>query len=162
METNANSTTDANTTTTDPVLLDSPGVQAAFGATRVGVKVYGAVTAAALVVVIAVAGTGHMVNPFMWVRAILLPLIAVLLHRLSVSASQGSRRSYERLRGISVVFPIAIVGVDLIPGVCPWWYAAMQTLCVLPVIRVAFTMRGTTLRTAFPRTRKTRKSRTTR
>ncbi|MEU6896301.1 hypothetical protein ABZ934_32100 [Streptomyces sp. NPDC046557] len=148
--------TNANSTTTDPVLLNTPGVRAAFGTNRGSVKIYGALTAAALLAVVAVASTGDMVNPFMWVRAILLPLIALLLHRLTVSASQGSRRSFERLRGISVAFPIALVGVDLIPGVCPWWYAAMQTLCVLPVIRIAVTVRGTTLRAAFPKTRTAR------
>ncbi|MFE9220297.1 hypothetical protein ACFYN3_28610 [Streptomyces lavendulae] len=154
METNANTTTtDANTTTTDPALLATPAALAAFGRTRAAVKIYGALTAAALLAVIAVASTGHMVNPFMWIRAILLPLIAVLLHRLARSASQGSRRAFERLRGISAVFPVAIVGVDLIPGVCPWWYAAVQALCVLPVIGIALTTRGTTLRAAFPKTR---------
>ncbi|MFE3761166.1 hypothetical protein ACFXPI_05300 [Streptomyces sp. NPDC059104] len=145
--------TNANTTTTDPDLLNTPAARAAFGATRAGIKIYGALTAAALLAVIAVASTGHLVNPFMWIRAILLPLIAVLLHRLAVSASRGSRRAFERLRGISAVFPVAIVGVDLIPGVCPWWYAAVQALCVLPVIRIAFTMRGAPLRAAFPKTR---------
>ncbi|MFE2140750.1 hypothetical protein ACFXA3_03160 [Streptomyces sp. NPDC059456] len=153
METNANATNATSATTTDPVLLDTPGARAAFASTRAGVRIYGALTAAALLTVVAVAVTGHMVNPFMWVRAILLPLIAVLLHRLTVSVFQGSRRAFERLRGISAVFPVAIVGVDLIPGVCPWWYAALQALCVLPVIRIALTMRGTALRTAFPKTR---------
>ncbi|WP_406385878.1 hypothetical protein [Streptomyces sp. NBC_00211] len=145
--------TNANTTTTDPALLNTPAARAAFSATQLSVQIYGALTAAALLAVIAVASTGHLVNPFMWVRAILLPLIAVLLHRLGVCVSQGSRRAFERLRGISAVFPIAIVGVDLIPGVCPWWYAAMQTLCVLPVVRIALTMRGTALRAAFPKMR---------
>ncbi|MFB0627078.1 hypothetical protein [Streptomyces sp. AB3(2024)] len=145
--------TNANTTTTDPALLNTPAARAAFGTTRVNVRIYGALTAAALLAVIAVASTGHLVNPFMWIRAILLPLVAVLLDRLAVSASRGSRRAFERLRGISAVFPVAIAGVDLIPGVCPWWYAAVQTLCVLPVIRIAFTMRGATLRAAFPKTR---------
>lgn len=143
----------ANTTTTDPALLNTPATRAAFGTIGVSVKIYGALTAAALLAVVAVASTGHMVNPFMWIRAILLPLIAVLLHRLALSASRGSRRAFERLRGISAVFPVAIVGVDLIPGVCPWWYAAVQTLCVLPVVRIAFTTRGAALRAAFPKTR---------
>ncbi|MEU8431954.1 hypothetical protein AB0F18_03435 [Streptomyces sp. NPDC029216] len=136
---------------TTPALLNAPAARAAFGATRGGVKVYGALTAAAFVAVVVVASTGHMVNPFMWIRAILLPFIAVLLHRLTVSASQGSRRAFDRLRGVSVVFPVAIIGVDLIPGVCPWWYAAMQTLCMLPVLRIALTTRGSALRTAFPK-----------
>ncbi|MFB6808200.1 hypothetical protein [Streptomyces sp. NPDC056387] len=145
--------TDANTTPSTPSTLSTTtdSARAAFAAIRVSVKVYGALTAAALLAVITVAATGHMVNPFMWVRAILLPLTALLLHRLTVSASGGSRRAFERLRGISVVLPIAIVGVDLIPGVCPWWYAAVQALGVLPVIRIAFTIRGTALRAACPK-----------
>ncbi|MFJ3202604.1 hypothetical protein [Streptomyces sp. NPDC086989] len=147
--------TDANTTPSTPSTpsTTTESARVAFAAIRVSVKVYGTLTAAALLAVIAVAATGHMVNPFMWVRAILLPLTAVLLHRLTVSASRGSRRAFERLRGISVVLPIAIVGVDLIPGVCPWWYAAVQALCVLPVIRIAFTIRGTAVRAACPQTR---------
>ncbi|MFC6982630.1 hypothetical protein [Streptomyces cirratus] len=145
--------TNAHTTTADASVLNSLPISAAFGATQGSVKIYGALTAAALLAVIAVASTGHVVNPFMWVRAILLPVIAVLLHRLAVSAFEGSRRAFERLRGISAVFPIGIVGVDLIPGVCPWWYAAMQVLCVLPVIRIAFVLRGAALRAAFPKAR---------
>lgn len=65
--------TNANTTTTDPALLNTPAARAAFSATQVSVQIYGALTAAALLAVIAVASTGHLVNPFMWVRAILLP-----------------------------------------------------------------------------------------
>lgn len=49
--------------------------------------------------------------------------------------------------------PIAIVGVDLIPGVCPRWYAAMQVVCMLPVVRAAFAVRGSALRAAFPKAR---------
>lgn len=52
---------------------------------------------------------------------------------------------------LAVIIPIAIIGVDLIPGVCPPWYAVAQTLCMLPVIRVAFLARGTALKTAFPK-----------
>ncbi|KJY37800.1 MULTISPECIES: hypothetical protein [Streptomyces] len=152
METDANTKPNATAAATaSPALLDTPGARAAFATTRTAVKVYGALTTAALLAVVVVASTGHMVNPFMWTRAILLPFITVLLHRLALSTAQGSHRAFERLRTVTVVFPIAIIGVDLIPGVCPWWYAALQTLCVLPALRIALTMRGTALRTAFPK-----------
>ncbi|MFF4583000.1 hypothetical protein ACFY15_32160 [Streptomyces sp. NPDC001373] len=147
METNTNETA----ATATAALLDSPAAQAAFTTTRTAVKVYGTLTTAAFLAVVAVASTGHMVNPFMWTRAVLLPFIAVLLHRLALSTAGGSRRAYDRLRTITVVFPVAVIGVDLIPGVCPWWYAAMQTLCVLPALRIALTTRDAALRTAFPK-----------
>jgi len=57
------------------------------------IKIYGVLSAAALLTVVAVAATGHPVNPFMWVRAILLPFVAVLLHRLTVAIRAHRRRS---------------------------------------------------------------------
>ncbi|WSM95993.1 hypothetical protein OG810_03555 [Streptomyces sp. NBC_01693] len=101
--------------------------------------------------VIVASSSGHTVNSFMWVRAVLLPVVAVLIHRLTVSASRGSRRAFERVSALVVIMPIAIIGVDLIPGVCPPWYAVMQVVCMLPVIRVAFVIRGSALRDDFPK-----------
>lgn len=133
--------------------LDTPPAQSAFGAAKNSIKVYGALGALSLAAVVAVAGSGHTVNTFMWVRAILLPVVAVPLHRLTVAASRGSRRAFERVSALAVVMPVAVVGVDLIPGVCPHWYAAMQVVCVLPVVRVALLTRGSALRAAFPKVR---------
>ncbi|MFI8869238.1 hypothetical protein ACIQ64_32220 [Streptomyces sp. NPDC094473] len=55
------------------------------------------------------------------------------------------------MSALVVIMPTAIIGVDLIPGVCPPWYAVMQVVCMLPVIRVAFVIRGSALRDAFPK-----------
>ncbi|MEV4497750.1 hypothetical protein AB0J84_18915 [Micromonospora arborensis] len=52
---------------------------------------------------------------------------------------------------VAVIMPIAIIGVDVIPGVCPPWYAVLQVVCMLPIVRVAFLTRGSGLRAAFPR-----------
>ncbi|UNO43892.1 hypothetical protein KGS77_13275 [Streptomyces sp. MST-110588] len=131
--------------------MDTPRTREAFDAAKTSIKIYGALSAVALLTVIAVAVGGHMVNTFMWVRAVLLPVVAVLIHRVTVSASRGSRRAFERLSALAVIMPIAIIGVDLIPGVCPPWYAVMQVVCMLPVIRTAFLTRGSALRAAFPK-----------
>ncbi|GGL95188.1 hypothetical protein GCM10010129_43780 [Streptomyces fumigatiscleroticus] len=140
-------------TTTAAELLDDPRTRRAFNTAKTSVKVYGALSAAALLAVIAVSVSGHRVNTFMWVRAVLLPVVAVLIHRMTGSASRGSRRAFERVRTLAVIMPVAIIGVDLIPGVCPPWYAVTQVVCVLPVVRVAFVTRGSALRTAFPKGR---------
>lgn len=140
-------------TAAEPTLLSSPRAQDAFGAAKNSVMVYGALSVVALVAVIVVASSGHMVNTFMWVRAILLPLIAGLIFRMTNSASQGSRRDFERVSGLSVIMPIAIIVVDLIPGICPLWYAVTQIVCMLPLIRTAFITRGPALREAFPKSR---------
>ncbi|MDI5970837.1 hypothetical protein POF50_016055 [Streptomyces sp. SL13] len=140
-------------TTAVPALLNAPGTRAAFGAAKNSVTVYGALGALALLAVVAVAGSGHPVNTFMWVRAVLLPVVAVPIHRMTVSASRRSRRAFERVSALAVIMPIAIIGVDLIPGVCPPWYTVTQAVCVLPVVRVAFITRRSAPRAAFPTSR---------
>ncbi|MFD4394720.1 hypothetical protein [Kitasatospora sp. NPDC058397] len=156
MDTNTHSTgthsTDIPYTPRAELLHDSR-TRRAFGTVTASVKVYGALGAVAFLAVIAVAGSGHPVNTFMWVRAVLLPVVAVLVHRLAVAASRGSRQAFERLGVLTVTMPIAIIGVDLIPGVCPPWYAAVQVVCMLPVLRAAVTVRGSALRAAFPKAR---------
>ncbi|WP_328395031.1 hypothetical protein [Nocardia sp. NBC_00416] len=142
--------TDKHTT---EAALDGPRTRKAFATAKNSVKVYGALGAAALLVVIAVSTSGQPVNTFMWVRAVLLPVIAVLIYRMTVSASRGSRRSFERVSALSVIMPIAIIAVDLIPGVCPPWYTVMQAVCMLPIIQVAFLTRCSALRAAFPKSR---------
>jgi hypothetical protein len=104
-------------------------------------KVYTVLGAIALAATAAVAVHGEPVNTFMWVRGALLPVVAVLLYRLSVRASAGSGKAADRLRTLTVILPLAVVGVDLVPGVCPLWYAAMQTLCMIPVVVAAVTLR---------------------
>ncbi|WP_406319979.1 hypothetical protein OHA77_39440 [Streptosporangium sp. NBC_01639] len=143
----------ANKRATEAALLNCPRIQAAFDTAKNSVKVYGALSAVALLAIIAVSSSGHMVNTFMWVRAVLLPVVAVVIYRMTVSASQGSRRAFERLSALAIIMPIAIIGVDLIPGVCPPWYAVIQAVCMLPVIRVAFITRGSALRAAFTKSR---------
>ncbi|MGC4748145.1 hypothetical protein ACLQ28_21175 [Micromonospora sp. DT201] len=117
------------------------------------IKVYAALSAVALVTVIVVSSSGHLVNTFMWVRAVLLPAAALLIYKLAVSASRGSRRAFERVAAVTVIMPIAIIGVDVIPGVCPPWYAVLQVVCMLPIVRIAFITRGPALRAAFPTAR---------
>jgi hypothetical protein len=72
---------------------------------------------------------------------------------MAVSGSRGSRRAFERVSALAVIMPIAIIAVDLIPGVCPPWYAVMQVVCLLPIIRVAVITRGSAQRSAFPKPR---------
>ncbi|MEW2417723.1 hypothetical protein AB0953_28945 [Streptomyces sp. NPDC046866] len=67
-------------------------IRRAFDTAKNSIKVYGALSVLGLLAVIAVAGSGHVVNGFMWVRAVSLPVVALVVHRVVVSASRGSRR----------------------------------------------------------------------
>jgi cytochrome bd-type quinol oxidase subunit 2 len=146
METNTPSTARAS-------LLGNHPSQAAFNTAKISIRIWGALCAIALLAVIAMFASGHTVNTFMWVRAILLPLIAVAIYRLTISASRGSRRAFDRVSALAVITPIAIIGIDLIPGVCSPWYAIMQATSMAPIIGLAFITRGSALRAAFPKKR---------
>jgi hypothetical protein len=126
-------------------------VQASLNSVKKSFTAYGVLSTIGLVAVIVVAGTGHTVSTFMWVRGILLPVIAVLLYLMTVAAARGSYGWFDRVRALTIIEPIAIIGIDLIPGVCPAWYAVLQAICMVPVIVAAVAIRGSALRAAFPK-----------
>jgi hypothetical protein len=76
---------------------------------------------------------------------------AAVTYWLTVLASRGARGAYLRVRVISIVMPLAIIGVDLIPGVTTVWFAMMQATCALAIAAAAFIVNGSRLRAAFPR-----------
>lgn len=125
----------------------------AFTPIRKYIALFGAVSAIVLAVVAVMAFTGHEVTSFMWVRAAILLAIAPVIHRLAARAAAGSAKAFDRLRTLSTVMPIAIIGVDLIPGLCPAWYAVLQGLSGLALVAVAVLTRGSALRAAFPATK---------
>jgi hypothetical protein len=109
------------------------------------------VASAVVLAIVAAKALGHSsVNTFMWVRSAFLLAIALGLSRFAVRASNGARGAYDRLRLVSLVLPVAIVVVDLIPGVCPSWYAAVQGASTISLIAVAVITRREPLRSTFP------------
>lgn len=127
-----------------------PASRETFDTVRTCAGLYGALCAVVLVALAVLVCGGRPVSPFLWVRAAVLLALAPVIRRSATRAAQGVRRGYERVRTLTPVMPVAIVGVDLIPGVCPAWYAAAQAGCALPLIVAAFLTRGSGPRAAFP------------
>jgi hypothetical protein len=112
------------------------------------VVIYGVVSALVLATVAVVAIDHGTVSLFMWIRAGILLLAAPLIYHWVTRAAQASVKSLERLRTVSLVLPIAIVVVDLIPGMCPMWYTALQGVSAIALVAVAIiTRRGSLLAT---------------
>ncbi|MFG1957440.1 hypothetical protein [Nonomuraea sp. NPDC049028] len=131
-----------------------PGIQRAFGKAKILVAVYGALSAAVLITVAILAITGHTVTSFMWGRSAGVLASAAVTYWLTVLAARGARGArgaFLRVRIISIVMPVAIIGVDLIPGVTTAWFAMLQATCALAIAAVAFIVNGSRLRAAFPR-----------
>lgn len=143
--------TNTRDTTARTAQLDDPRTREAFDTVRKCVKLYGVIGAITLGTAAVVALIGPEVTTFMWVRSVILLAVAPVIHRMAVRASQGARRDFERLRTLTVVLPIAIIAVDVIPGVCPAWYAGMQAGSALALIGAAVITRGSALRAVFPK-----------
>jgi hypothetical protein len=120
-----------------------------FGTVRKCIVIFGVASAVVLATVAATALAGGVVNTFMWVRAGVLLLAAPLSYRWAVRASRGAGQKVERLRTASTILPVAIVVVDLIPGVCPVWYAGMQAVSAVPLVAVAVLTRRRVVKAAF-------------
>ena len=150
----------ANTseTTTAPANVEDPRVQEAFNTVKKYIVVYGVISVICLGTVAAMAITGHEASPFMWIRGAILLAVAPLLYRLATRSAQGDGRNYERLSTVAVILPIAIIVVDLIPGLCPIWYAAMQGVSALALIGAAVLTRGSAVSAVFPKPAKKKKA----
>lgn len=124
--------------------------QSAYTTVNKCIALFGAGGAVVLGTVAVMASTGHTTTPFMWVRGVIFLAIAAFLHRLATRAAAGSAKAFDRVRTLTTVMPVAIIAVDLIPGLCPPWYAVLQGLSALPLIAVAILTRTPTLRATFP------------
>ncbi|MFJ9445619.1 hypothetical protein ACIRRH_27710 [Kitasatospora sp. NPDC101235] len=115
------------------------------------IVLFGAAGAVVLGTVAVMAATGHTTTPFMWIRGVIFLAIAPFLHRLATRAAGGSAKAFDRVRTLSTVMPVAIIGVDLVPGLCPAWYAVLQGLSALALVAVAVLTRTSALAAAFPK-----------
>ncbi|MGA5816851.1 hypothetical protein ACPC54_03145 [Kitasatospora sp. NPDC094028] len=131
-------------------LRTSPAREA-FDDVKKYITLFGVVSTIVLGTVAVMAFTHHHVTSFMWVRGGILLAITPLLHRYVTEASEGSYRAFDRVRTLATIMPIALIGVDLIPGLCPSWYAVLQGLSALALVAVAFITRGAALSAVFPR-----------
>lgn len=136
----------AHTTTTQAARTDE-----AFDTARTYVTLFGAVGAIVLATVAVMAATGHHTTAFLWIRGAVLLAATPLLLRYTTRAAEGSPRAFDRLRTLATTMPVAIVAVDLVPGLCPAWYAVLQGLSALSLAAVAVLTRGAALREAFPK-----------
>lgn len=149
---------DSTATTTAPETYEDPRVQDTFKTVHKFIGLYGVISVIVLGTVAAMAITGNEASPFMWIRGSILLLVWPLFHRMATRSAQGDARQYDRLATVTVILPIAIIVVDLIPGLCPAWYAAMQGVSALALVGAAVLTRGAAVRGVFPKLAKKKKA----
>lgn len=111
--------------------LELPG---AFELARKCVGIFAVANASVLGTLVVSAQAGGTANTFMWVRAVILLGVAGMLSWLVRRAGRGDLSALGRLRVVSTALSIAIPAIDLIPGVCPTWYAGMEGVGALALV----------------------------
>lgn len=139
---------DSTNRSTEPAEAVDARVARAFDLTKKLIVIYGVAAAILLGTLAVIVIAGGDPTTFMWVRASILLALTPLFSRLATHAGRGRRSSLERLRVLTTVVPVAIIAVDLIPGVCPTWYAAMQAVSALALVPIAFLTRRPEVRAA--------------
>ncbi|WP_406051942.1 hypothetical protein [Kribbella sp. NBC_00889] len=123
----------------------------AFNRAKGFVILYGLLAGVVVATIVDRAARHQVVPGFLWGRSCTVLVTSVVAYWLLTRAARGARWAYVRIRVISIVMPIAIIGVDLIPGLCPGWFAAMQAVCALAMVPVAVVVNGPALRAGFAR-----------
>jgi hypothetical protein len=74
-----------------------------------------------------------------------------LCRSFAARAAQGERFSFIRLRITSVIVPVVIAVLIVLPGAFPLWMKVEQALCGLCILAVAILVNRPALRAAFAR-----------
>ncbi|MFI9360055.1 hypothetical protein ACIG5E_03170 [Kitasatospora sp. NPDC053057] len=131
--------------------LDDSRIHEAFATAKKCIALFAVIGVTTLATVAVMASAGHETTPFMWIRGVIFPALAPVLLRLTTRAAEGSHQAFDRIRTLSTVMPIAVIAVDLIPGICPAWYAVLQGLSALALLPIAALTRTKALTAAFPK-----------
>jgi len=131
-----------------------PQVTRALRATKIIFGVYAAIGLLQLLInlVLAVSGHGRSVSSFMWGRSAGVLISGWVFILLTVLAGRGVRSAYQRVRIISIVLPIIIVVLVLVPAISggvPLWFKAAQIAAAVCVAIVAFVVNTGPVRHAF-------------
>lgn len=98
---------------------------------------YFALGLAGLLVGLVLTEQHHAVNSAVWIRSGAMLFSAGLLYRFLVLAEQGKRSSLLRVRIVSVLIPLVVVGLVVMPDGFPVWMKVQQVLAGLSVAGIA-------------------------
>ncbi|MGA8116151.1 MAG: hypothetical protein WCA46_21030 [Actinocatenispora sp.] len=131
--------------------VNRPDTVKAFRIIKRLVGGYLAIGVLALVAIVLLRNDAAQVNPAVWTRAIIVVCTAVLLLLFTSRAARGSRGAYRRLRIVSIITPVAIAIIIVVPGTFPLWMKIEQGVCGLVMVAVAVFANGRHLRELFRR-----------
>jgi hypothetical protein len=79
----------------------------------------------------------ELVNSAVWVRGSVVVATSALMYRFADMAARGSRPALWRLRVASIIVPLAILLLIVLPDPFPFWMKVQQAMCAIVVAGVA-------------------------
>jgi hypothetical protein len=98
---------------------------------------YFVVGLAGLIVGVLLRDQPQLVNSGVWIRNGFVLLSAALMYLFVLRAQQGNRRALIRVRVLSVIIPLIVVVLVVLPDGFPVWMKVQQVLAGLSVAGVA-------------------------
>ena len=127
----------------------SGGVREAFQPIKVLVACYVGLGLLGLGATVLLRDHPQLVNTEVWVRGSIVLATSVLMYRFAAMAASGSRSAFRRLRIVSIIIPVAIVVIIVLPDGFPVWMKIQQGLCALVVGAVAALLNRRSIRERF-------------
>jgi hypothetical protein len=93
----------------------------------------------------------RLVNTDVWVHSGVLMVTSSLMYLAATLAARGSRSAFLRLRVASILVPLAIVVLIVLPDPFPVWMKVQNGLCALTVAGVALLANRSAVRAQFAR-----------
>lgn len=92
---------------------------------------------AGLVIAFLFRGDAQIVNSSVWIRNSAIAVSAVILYLVARRAFEGSRAAWVRLRVISIVIPLVVVALVVLPDGFPVWMKIQQVAAGVSVALIA-------------------------
>jgi hypothetical protein len=91
----------------------------------------------------------QLVNTAVWVRSTIVLATSIATYVFVERAARGDRAAFLRLRVASIVVPLVIVVVIVLPDPFPAWMKVQQGLCALALAAAAVLVNRSSLRRSF-------------
>jgi glucose-6-phosphate-specific signal transduction histidine kinase len=127
------------------------GRRAAFRPILILLGAFLVVSIAMEVLLIVLTATGTAVDIAVWIRCSLVLGSSIVLLIFAISASRGSRPSWQRLRLVSAIVVAAVIVIVSIPGFLPDWVRIEQAICGAFVLPAVILMNLRRTRDLFPK-----------
>lgn len=135
-------------------IADSPRsslLQAAFRPVKVLLACYLGLAVAGFGAAVMFHGNRQLVNEAVWVRSSVVLITSAAMFLMALMAARGHRPSLLRLRIVSIIVPLVIVVIIVLPDPFPVWMKVQQGLCALVVAGAAVLVNGRDVRAEFAR-----------